>query len=76
MNEMRNRQWLIAARPVGRDVVESDFAYREATVRAPGAGEACSSARVMAPGVSTGRCGGGGYSRRAWVRRLVNELLG
>ncbi|MDH7637411.1 NADP-dependent oxidoreductase [Sphingomonas oryzagri] len=40
MSEMRNRQWLIAARPVGRDVVESDFEYREANVRAPGAGEA------------------------------------
>lgn len=34
-----NRQWTIAARPVGRDVIESDFALVEGPIRPPEAGE-------------------------------------
>ena len=34
-----NRQWTIAARPVGRDVVESDFGWREGRVDTPGPGQ-------------------------------------
>ena len=34
-----NRQWTIAARPVGRDVVESDFAMHEGPAATPGPGQ-------------------------------------
>ena len=34
-----NRQWTIAARPVGRDVIESDFAMREGQAATPGPGQ-------------------------------------
>ncbi|MCW1384480.1 NADP-dependent oxidoreductase [Novosphingobium sp. KCTC 2891] len=37
--QLRNRQWKIAGRPVGRDVTEADFASDEVPARAPEAGE-------------------------------------
>lgn len=36
---MRNRQWLIADRPIGRPVAETDFCWAEGDARAPDAGE-------------------------------------
>ena len=36
---MINRQWRIAARPIGRSLQIDDFSWGEGTVRAPGAGE-------------------------------------
>ena len=43
-----NRQWLLAARPVGM-VKESDFEWRETPVPEPGEGEALESERAWSP---------------------------
>jgi NADPH-dependent curcumin reductase CurA len=46
--QFKNRRWTIAGRPVGRDVVESDFAMEEAPVRAPAGGEVLVRVDVLA----------------------------
>lgn len=71
-----NRRWVIAGRPVGRDVTEADFRLEHGEARAPGEGEVLVRADMLAfePSMKGQMENIGGYAARTEIGDTMRGL--